>query len=78
MSDFTSDFWHLYVAVLTLVSIVACAVLLWVSGTTKVKARDDNTTGHVWDEDLRELNNPLPKWSTTSPHAWRLRATKAC
>ncbi|MCM3562335.1 MAG: cytochrome-c oxidase, cbb3-type subunit III [Hydrogenophaga sp.] len=62
MSDFTSDFWHLYVAVLTLVSIVACAVLLWISGTTKVKAHDDNTTGHVWDEDLRELNNPLPKW----------------
>lgn len=62
MSDFTSDFWHLYVAGLTLVSIVACLVLLWISGTTKVKARADNTTGHVWDEDLREMNNPLPKW----------------
>ena len=62
MSDFTSDFWHLYVAGLTLVSIIACAVLLWISGTTKVKARDDNTTGHVWDGDLQELNNPLPKW----------------
>ena len=22
----------------------------------------DNTTGHVWDGDLRELNNPLPRW----------------
>jgi cytochrome c oxidase cbb3-type subunit 3 len=62
MSDFTSDFWHLYVAGLTLVSIIACLILLWISGTTKVKARDDNTTGHVWDEDLREMNNPLPKW----------------
>lgn len=62
MSDFTSDFWHLYVAGFTLVSIVACAVLLWISGKTKVKANADNTTGHVWDEDLRELNNPLPKW----------------
>ncbi len=20
------------------------------------------TTGHVWDDDIRELNNPLPKW----------------
>jgi cytochrome c oxidase cbb3-type subunit III len=20
------------------------------------------TTGHVWDDDLKELNNPLPKW----------------
>ena len=62
MSDFTSDFWHLYVAGLTLISIIACLVLLWISGTTKVKAHDDNTTGHVWDEDLREMNNPLPRW----------------
>ncbi|MDP1687003.1 cytochrome-c oxidase, cbb3-type subunit III, partial [Hydrogenophaga sp.] len=34
----------------------------WISGTTKVKARADNTTGHVWDEDLQEMNNPLPRW----------------
>ncbi len=62
MSDFTSDFWHIYVAGLTLVSIIACLILLWISGTTKVKASADNTTGHVWDGDLREMNNPLPKW----------------
>lgn len=62
MSDFTSDFWSWYVGGLTLISILACAVLLWVSGTTKVKAHDDNTTGHVWDGDLREMNNPLPRW----------------
>ena len=62
MSDFTSDFWHLYVGGLTLISIIACLVVLWISGTTKVKAHDDNTTGHVWDGDLREMNNPLPKW----------------
>ncbi len=62
MSDFTSDFWHLYVAGLTFISIIACLILLWISGTTKVKASDDNTTGHVWDEDLREMNNPLPRW----------------
>jgi cytochrome c oxidase cbb3-type subunit 3 len=23
---------------------------------------NDNTTGHVWDETLQELNNPLPRW----------------
>lgn len=62
MSDFTSDFWSIYVAVLTVVSIVACLVLLWISGTTKVSPTADNTTGHVWDGDLREMNNPLPKW----------------
>lgn len=62
MSDFISDFWHYYVAGITLVSILACAVLLWVSGTTKAATHADNTTGHEWDGDLRELNNPLPKW----------------
>ena len=62
MSDFTSDFWHYYVAGLTLVSILACLVLLWVSGTTKAATHADNTTGHVWDGDLQEMNNPLPKW----------------
>jgi cytochrome c oxidase cbb3-type subunit III len=62
MSDFVSDFWSWYVGGLTLVSILACALLLWVSSKTKVKAAADNTTGHVWDGDLREMNNPLPRW----------------
>ena len=62
MSDFTSEFWHLYVGGLTLVSIIACLVLLWISGTTKAATLGDNTTGHVWDGDLKEMNNPLPKW----------------
>lgn len=62
MSDFTSDFWHLFVAGATLVSIIACLILLWISGTTKAATHEDNTTGHVWDEDLKEMNNPLPKW----------------
>jgi cytochrome c oxidase cbb3-type subunit 3 len=62
MSDFTSGFWNYYVAGLTLVSILACLVLLWVSGTTKAETLHDNTTGHVWDGDLKEMNNPLPKW----------------
>ncbi|MDP3322832.1 MAG: cytochrome-c oxidase, cbb3-type subunit III [Hydrogenophaga sp.] len=62
MSDFTSDFWHLYVGGLTLVSIIACLVLLWISGTTKASTHADNTTGHVWDGDLAEMNNPLPRW----------------
>lgn len=62
MSDFTSGFWNIYVAGLTLVSILACLVLLWIAGTTKAETLNDNTTGHVWDGDLREINNPLPKW----------------
>ncbi len=62
MSDFTSNFWALYVAGLTIFSIVACLVLLILSGKAKVVTASDNTTGHVWDGDLREMNNPLPRW----------------
>ena len=61
MSDFTSNFWSAFVAAITLVGILAC-LLLWVTARKKVDASADNTTGHVWDEDLREMNNPLPMW----------------
>jgi cytochrome c oxidase cbb3-type subunit 3 len=62
MSDFTGGFWSVYIAAGTLVGIVACLLLLWVTARKKVPARSDNTTGHVWDEDLTEMNNPLPLW----------------
>lgn len=62
MSDFTSNFWSIYVVALTLIGILACLILLWVTARKKVVPRADNTTGHVWDEDLREMNNPMPRW----------------
>lgn len=66
MSDFTSGFWPWFVAGISVFSILACALLLWIAGKATVKTLpghvDDNTTGHVWDVDLRELNNPLPRW----------------
>ena len=62
MSDFTSNFWSVFVTGVTIVSIVACLLLLWFSGKAKAMTTSDNTTGHVWDGDLREMNNPLPRW----------------
>jgi len=62
MSDFTSNFWSLYVTGIALVGIFACLLLLWFSGKAKAMTANDNTTGHVWDGDLREMNNPLPRW----------------
>ena len=70
MSDFTHGFWPWFVAAVSLVSILACGLLLYLAGKATVVAptgqvgdsKDDNTTGHVWDENLRELNNPLPRW----------------
>ena len=60
MSDFVSDFWNLYVIVIVLASILACAVLLVVQG--KATFTPGKTMGHVWDETLEEYNNPMPKW----------------
>ena len=62
MSDFTANVWSIYVAGLTLLSILACLALLWITARKKVVATADNTTGHIWDEDLREMNNPMPRW----------------
>jgi cytochrome c oxidase cbb3-type subunit 3 len=62
MSDFNANFWSVYVAAGTIVSILACLLLLWITARTKMPANADNTTGHVWDEDLREANNPMPRW----------------
>ena len=62
MSDFTSNFWSVFVTAISVLGIVFCAALLWFSGRIKVQSVSDNTTGHVWDENLAELNNPLPRW----------------
>lgn len=61
MSDFVSGFWSSFVAIATIVSILFCLVLLVVN-SKKPQKTADNTTGHVWDGDLREANNPLPRW----------------
>jgi cytochrome c oxidase cbb3-type subunit 3 len=62
MSDFTHGFWSVYVAAFAIAGIAGCALLLWLTARKKIPARADNTTGHVWDEDLTEMNNPLPLW----------------
>jgi len=75
MSDFTSSFWSWYVIVLTLASIGYCAWLLWVTSRARAKpgqaplptaagpgGKQVEITGHVWDGDLAEFNNPLPRW----------------
>ena len=64
MSDFTSNYWSIFVAVVSVLGIVYCALLLWFSSQVKVQVHnpDDLTTGHIWDETLQEMNNPLPRW----------------
>jgi cytochrome c oxidase cbb3-type subunit 3 len=60
-----SSGWSLFVIVLTVLNILACLWLLW--WTAKPKSANEKIgggadTGHVWDTDLREYNNPLPRW----------------
>ena len=62
MSDFVNVFWSHFVTVIALGGILACALLLWLTARFRGPASADNTTGHVWDEDLREMNNPMPRW----------------
>ncbi|MBL8525368.1 MAG: cytochrome-c oxidase, cbb3-type subunit III [Betaproteobacteria bacterium] len=63
MSDFVSDFWHWYIAILSIVGIVGCGVLLKMQSTKRLeKGEKAQLHGHVWDEDLTEYNNPLPRW----------------
>mgnify|MGYP001551527006 CR=1 FL=1 len=62
MSQFSSSFWDFYIAVITLVSVLACGVLLKMQSVRRVAGGAKQTTGHTWDEDLGEYNNPLPRW----------------
>ena len=65
MSDFLGAGWSAYIALVTLVGIIWCVWLLFSQRKAKVIHTADGAvadTGHVWDDDLRELNNPLPRW----------------
>ena len=61
MSDFVNSGWSWVIAAVVVLSLVACLALLILASKRQVMAKD-NTTGHVWDGDLKELNNPLPRW----------------
>ena len=66
MSDFVSSGWAWYVAAIVVFGLVYCLLVLVGAARHKViydaQGNVDKTTGHVWDGDLQELNNPLPRW----------------
>ena len=63
MSDFTSDFWSWWIIAIVVGGIAWCIWLLMVNSKGKLPAGGSaEATGHVWDENLQELNNPLPRW----------------
>ncbi|NGM87765.1 cytochrome-c oxidase, cbb3-type subunit III [Parapusillimonas sp. SGNA-6] len=65
MSDFVSSFWSYFIAVIALGGIVFSIWLLFSQRAwLKKTVAQVEDTGHVWDGDLTELNNPVPRWWT--------------
>jgi len=62
MADFTHSFWNWYIAIPTVLGMLWCFYLTF-DNARKIDSEDEGKPmEHVWDEDLREINNPLPKW----------------
>jgi cytochrome c oxidase cbb3-type subunit 3 len=63
MADFTSDFWSWYIGAITVGGLVWLVYLLLINSKGKLPTSGEaEATGHIWDEDLQELNTPLPRW----------------
>jgi cytochrome c oxidase cbb3-type subunit III len=53
----------LFIIVLTVANVAGALWLLWWTRRSPGEGSvTEHTTGHVWDGDLTELNNPLPRW----------------
>lgn len=65
MNQFYSDFWNWWIIVPTVLGIVGLYILARRLSVAKGAAPAEDqaqSMGHVWDENLEELNNPLPRW----------------
>ncbi len=55
--------WSVYIVALTALNLIG---LIWLLLATAAKPKNNKpateTMGHVWDGDIEELNNPLPRW----------------
>ena len=58
-----TTFWSGWIIVLTVGNILACLWLIrWTMKKRSGEATSGDVTGHTWDGDLQEYNNPLPRW----------------
>lgn len=58
-----SLFWNLWIIVPTIGGLLACLwIMNWLSSAPTRPGEKVETMGHVWDENLEEYNNPLPRW----------------
>jgi cytochrome c oxidase cbb3-type subunit 3 len=57
-----STFWSVFIIVLVVINVGGCLWLIAWTMNMKTEEEDGDSTGHTWDGDLKEYNNPLPKW----------------
>jgi cytochrome c oxidase cbb3-type subunit 3 len=62
MSDFTSSFWPFFISAIVIGGIVFCLAVLFITSKSHDAAHTGESTGHVYDEDIVEMNNPMPRW----------------
>lgn len=56
-----SNFWSIWISVLTIVVIAGCFILLKLVNNNYTGVEEGKSMGHSFDG-IEELNNPLPKW----------------
>lgn len=55
--------WATILSVVIVLNIVGCYWLIrWAAKPRPGESNEGEVTGHVWDGDLEELNNPMPHW----------------
>jgi len=62
MSDFTNAFWPYFISAIVIGGIVFCMTVLFITSKSHDPAHTGESTGHVYDEDIVEMNNPMPRW----------------
>ena len=62
MADFIHPFWSWWVIIPTVLGLIWCAWLAYSNAQAVTDGEEGEAAEHVWDEDIRENNNPLPKW----------------
>jgi len=62
MADFTSNFWSWFIIIVTVLSILFVWLLVITQSKKGQMSGEIQSTGHVWDENIQELNTPMPRW----------------
>jgi cytochrome c oxidase cbb3-type subunit 3 len=62
MADMPSDFWSGWIAVITIVSLIGLAWVVFSIFFAADDAHEESGDGPVWDGNLREGSHPAPMW----------------